>query len=318
MAELPGPVRDFIDALTEDLLAPAFMLVSDDGGLSEWGGALESYGISGLEEKMQVADHFPFLSGILPVDSGGVFLPNVQTRTDVFADIYFFNRPQGTWILLLDATANVKTRQTLQQRAYDVSLHAADLELEGKTLHDVNSMLEQRVSEQTRELSETVVRLQQELADSKRTQRALTFSEARFRSLYDSNMIGILSWNANGTIVKANDIFLQSIGYFRDDLALGLINWNQISPDPEAANDEASEAGRIHWHYNRRSEISFARMAATRDFSSVPVLAKSQPNKALASPPGLGVESPTHFSLLTSSDGENAGITGVPTGLQLA
>jgi PAS domain S-box-containing protein len=256
MAELPVPVRDFIDALTDDLLAPAFMLVGDDGGLSAWGGALESYGIAGLEENMQVADHFTFLVGILPVDSGGVFLPNVQTSSDVFADVYFFHRPQGTWILMLDTTANVKTRQTLQQRAYDSSLHAADLEQEGKMLYGVNTMLEQRVSEQTRELSHTVVRLQQELADSKRIQRALTFSEARFRSLYESNMIGIVSWDANGTITRANEIFLQCIGYLRDDLARGIITWNQISPAPETADGKDSE----------RSQDTLALQPEERDF----------------------------------------------------
>lgn len=237
MAELPVPVREFIDALTDDLLAPAFMLVSDDGGLSSWGGTLDSYGISGLEENMQVADHFPFLVGVLPVDAGGVFLPHVQMRADVFADIYFFHRPQGTWILFLDATANVKTRQTLQQRAYDVSLHAADLEKEGKALYDVNSMLEQRVSEQTSELSQTVVRLQQELAETKRTHRALTLSESRFQSLYDSNIIGIVFWDAGETVVEANDAFLEFIGYSRHDLARRVIKWNQIRPtDPFAAD----------------------------------------------------------------------------------
>lgn len=242
MAELPAPIREFIDALTDDLLAPAYLLVNDEGGLSAWGGALDSYGISGLEENLQVADHFTFLAGVLPVDSGGVFLPHVQIRSDVFADIYFFHRPPGTWILLLDATANVKTRQTLQQRAYDVSLQAADLEKEGKALYDVNSMLEQRVSEQTRELSETVVRLQQELAESKRTQRALTFSEARFRSLYDSNLIGIVFWDASGTVAEANDTFLQFTGYSRDDLARRIIKWNQISPNgPGAADGKVSD-----------------------------------------------------------------------------
>jgi len=242
MAELPAPVREFIAALTDDLLAPAFMLVSDHEGLSAWGGALESYGISGLEENMQVADHFPFLAGVLPVDSGGVFLPNVQTRSDVFADIYFFHRPQGTWILLLDATANVKTRQTLQQRAYDVSLHAADLEQEGKALSDVNSMLEQRVREQTWELSQTVVRLQQELTETKRTHRALNFSESRFRSLYDSNLIGIVFWNTNGTITDANDSFLRLIGYSKDDLGRGSIRWDQISPTQPGAAGRALES----------------------------------------------------------------------------
>lgn len=256
MAELPAPIREFIDVLTDDLLAPAYLLVNDVGGLSEWGGALDSYGISGLEKDLQVADHFIFLAGVLPVDSGGVFLPNVQTKSDVFADIYFFHRPQGTWILFLDATPNVKTRQTLQQRAYESSLLAADLEQEGKTLYNVNTMLEQRVSEQTRELSETVVRLQQELAESKRSQRALTFSEARFRSFYDSNMIGIVFWNTHGTLTRANDIFLQLLGYSKDDLARGLINWNHISPDPEAADGKDLE----------RSQDTLALQSEERNF----------------------------------------------------
>ncbi|HKO98083.1 MAG TPA: PAS domain-containing protein [Pyrinomonadaceae bacterium] len=233
MTELPPPIREFIDALTDDLLAPAYLLVSDDGGLSVWGGALDSYGISGLAEGMKVADEFVFLAGVLPVDAGGVFLPNVQTRDQVFADIYFFHRSQGTWILFLDATADVKKRQSLQQRTYDVSLRAAELEHEGRTLYDVNSMLEQRVREQTSELSQTVVRLQQELAESRKTQRALTSSELRFRSVYDCSFIGIVFWDAGGKVTDANDAFLGFVGYSRDDLAHGLLQWNQLSPNEE-------------------------------------------------------------------------------------
>jgi len=210
--------------------------------LLEWGGALDSYGLRGLEKNMQVADHVAFLAGVLPVDAGGVFLPNVQTTSEVFADVYFFRRPQGTWILLLDATPNVRKRRALQQRAYDISLRAADLEQEGKALYDVNSMLEQRVSEQTAELSLTVVRLQQELAESKRTERALTLSESRFRSLYDGHLIGIVFWSDSGTITEANDTFLNLIGYSRDELARGAIKWNEISPtEPRPAGRTVQE-----------------------------------------------------------------------------
>ncbi|HVQ36967.1 MAG TPA: PAS domain-containing protein [Pyrinomonadaceae bacterium] len=241
MAELPAPIRDFIDTLTDELLAPAYMLVGDEGGLAAWGGALDSYGISGLDEDMQVGDHLPFLAGVLPVDAGGVFLPHVQIRSDVYADVYFFHRPQGTWILLLDATANVKTKQTLQQRAYDVSLHAADLEQEGKALYDVNSMLEQRVGEQTAELSQTVVRLQQELAETKRTHRELTTSESRFKSLYHSNLIGIVFWDPSGTITGANDFFLQLIGFSKTDLSRRIITWSLISPEESMSGGEVLE-----------------------------------------------------------------------------
>jgi len=230
MADLPGPIREFIDALTDELLAPAFMLVSDDGGLIDWGGALSSYEIGGMEENMQVGDHVPFLMGLLPLDSGSVFLPKVQTAPQVFADVYLFRRHEVTWILLLDATDDVKKRQALQQRTYDISLRATELEHESRTLYDANSRLAERVKEQTSELSQTVVRLQQELAEGRQIEQALHASEARFRSLFDSNVMGIVYFDSAGNIFESNDTFLQLLGYSRDDLKRGLLTWSQIAP----------------------------------------------------------------------------------------
>lgn len=230
MADLPGPIREFIDALTDDLLAPAFMLVSDGGGLIDWGGALSSYGISGLEENMQVGNHVPFLVGLLPVDSGSVFLPKVQTAAQVFADVYLFRRHEGTWILLLDATDDVKKRQALQQRTYDIALRASELEHEGQTLYDANSRLAERVKEQTSELSQTVVRLQQELAEGRQTEQELNASKTRFRSLFDSKVMGIVYFDSFGNIFESNDTFLQLLGYSRDDLKRGFLTWKQIAP----------------------------------------------------------------------------------------
>jgi PAS domain S-box-containing protein len=242
MADLPAPVSEFIDALTEDLLAPAYLLVTNEGGLTEWGGALESYGITGLEKDVQVGDHLAFLVGLLPLDSGGTFLPNVQTTTDVFADVYIFRSEQGTWILFLDATVDVKKRQALQQRTYEISLQAAQLEQEGRSLYDANSVLEQRVREQTAELSQTVLRLQQELADGRRTERALSISESRFRSLFDCNVVGIVFWDATGKITEANDAFLRLLGYSREDLARGDVKWDRISLPFTQVVDELSFA----------------------------------------------------------------------------
>ena len=228
MADLPGPIREFIDALTDDLLAPAFMLVSDDEGLIKFGGALSSYGISELAENTQISNHVPFLVGLLPLDSGSVFLPKVQTAEQVFADVYLFRRNEGTWILLLDATDDVKKRQALQQRTYDISLRAAELEHESRTLYDANSQLTERVKEQTSELSQTVVLLHQELAEGRQVEKNLNASETRFHSLFDSNVMGIVYFDNAGNIFTANDTFLKLLGYSKDDLQRGLLNWNHI------------------------------------------------------------------------------------------
>ena len=263
MADLPGPIREFIDALTDDLLAPAFMLVSDEGGLIDWGGALSSYGINGLEENMQVGNHVPFLVGILPVGSGSVFLPRVQTAPQVFADVYLFRRHEGTWILMLDATDDVKKRQVLQQRTYDIALRAAELEHEGRTLYDANSRLAQAVKEQTFELSRTVVRLQQELAEGRKREEALTASETRFRSLFDSNVIGIVYFDSVGNIFESNATFLELLGYSSDDLKRGFLTFKQIAPNVDEAGSLSAPETLSQQEFTRKDQTQVSLLFAT-------------------------------------------------------
>jgi len=59
---------------------------------------------------------------------------------------------------------------------------------------------------------------------------ALIDSEARFRRVVESNMIGIVFWEKDGKITDANDAFLQLIGYGIDDLHGGGINWKALTP----------------------------------------------------------------------------------------
>jgi PAS domain S-box-containing protein len=60
-------------------------------------------------------------------------------------------------------------------------------------------------------------------------------AEARFRRLVDSNVQGVLFWNAEGKISDANDAFLRIVGYARDDLTAGRLNWRKLS-SPEYAD----------------------------------------------------------------------------------
>jgi PAS domain-containing protein len=239
MGNMPPPIREFIYALTDETLAPAYLLVDEDARLKTWGGAVESYGLIGLTETLAVDEHFPFLMGILPLDSGSTYLPNVQTQNEVFADVYLFRRDEGVWVLFLDTTASVKKRQAMQQRTYDLSLHATELEEEGRALLDVNSMLEGRVREQTKELSETVRRLQQELAEGRTLEKVLKASEARFRSLYENDVVGVVFLDDNGRISNANSAFLRMLGYSEEDLENG-IYWNQIT-EPMTAVASAAD-----------------------------------------------------------------------------
>ncbi|MEO1183650.1 MAG: PAS domain S-box protein [Cyanobacteria bacterium J06636_27] len=69
-----------------------------------------------------------------------------------------------------------------------------------------------------------------EITAQKHSESALRESEARFRHIFESNMLGVMFWKTNGKIVDANTHFLEIIGYSRKDLQAGLIDWDELTP----------------------------------------------------------------------------------------
>jgi PAS domain S-box-containing protein len=64
--------------------------------------------------------------------------------------------------------------------------------------------------------------------------------EAKIRRLVDSNIVGIVISDLCGPIVEANDAFLDMLGYTRDDLVSGRIQWTELTPaEWQAASDRA-------------------------------------------------------------------------------
>jgi PAS domain S-box-containing protein len=92
--------------------------------------------------------------------------------------------------------------------------------------------------------------------------------ESRFRRLLDSNIESVFFWNKKGEVTDSNDAFLHVVGYTREDLEAGNINWLAMTP-PEYADVQ---------------ERSFVELAATgicstyekefirKDGSRVPIL----------------------------------------------
>ncbi|HEX8175670.1 MAG TPA: PAS domain-containing protein [Pyrinomonadaceae bacterium] len=242
MSELPIPIRDFILELTEDMRSPAYMLVDGENQLRAWGGDWAAHDVLGLDERLDVSEHVPFLQGLLPLETNNLFLPYMQTGKGQYADIYLFQRKEGTWVLLLDATADAAKRQRMQQKANNLSLQVTELEREGEQLYEAQGFLEQKVRERTEELGTANLQLKRELQERRRMEEALRESESRFRRLSDSNMIGILFWDLRGRITEANDAFLEMLGYTREDLEAGRIHWDQVTrPESLQLDEDAFE-----------------------------------------------------------------------------
>ena len=95
------------------------------------------------------------------------------------------------------------------------------------------------------QLQNEIAQRQQAEAQREKAIAQLRDSEARFRRLVEFNMIGIMLADTNGKIREANDALLNTIGYTREDLLLG-IRWDELTP-PEYryVDEQAIEQMRI-------------------------------------------------------------------------
>jgi PAS domain S-box-containing protein len=84
--------------------------------------------------------------------------------------------------------------------------------------------------------------LQQENTERKQAEEALREREARIRRLVESNIIGVHFWDVAGGLTEANDAFLRTVGYSREDLLSGKVSWaSMTAPEYRAADAHAIE-----------------------------------------------------------------------------
>lgn len=69
-----------------------------------------------------------------------------------------------------------------------------------------------------------------DIHEKKGIEEALRESEVRFHHLVQSNLIGITVIDLDGPILEANDAFLSILGYTRQDLEAGRLNWRVLTP----------------------------------------------------------------------------------------
>ena len=98
--------------------------------------------------------------------------------------------------------------------------------------------------------------------------RDLAEREAKIRRLFDANLIGIGIWNSKGQILDANDAYLRTIGYDREDLLSGRLNWMALTP-PEWAARTAQSVQELRM---TGRAVPFEKEYFRKDGSRVPLL----------------------------------------------
>jgi PAS domain S-box-containing protein len=108
----------------------------------------------------------------------------------------------------------------------------------------------------------------QDITERKRAQEALQESEARFRRLFESNIIGIIFADLSGNITMANNAFLQIVGYTQEELHAGQVRWNEMTPAEYRHLDEQAIAELQQWGVCN----SFEKEYLCKNGSRIPVM----------------------------------------------
>jgi PAS domain S-box-containing protein len=99
-------------------------------------------------------------------------------------------------------------------------------------------------------------------------QNALRLSEKRGHRLIQSNILGVVVEDFQGRILDANDAFLKMIGYDRQDVRSGRLNWKVLTPpDQLPLSDRAIAEMR-----NTGISVPYQKEYIRRDGSRVPIL----------------------------------------------
>jgi PAS domain S-box-containing protein len=77
-----------------------------------------------------------------------------------------------------------------------------------------------------------------DITERKRAREALRHSHERFQRFVDANIVGVVIASPSGAVVEANDYYLRTIGFTREEFKLGLVNWRAITPSEWIYADE--------------------------------------------------------------------------------
>ena len=82
--------------------------------------------------------------------------------------------------------------------------------------------------------------IMQDVTELREAEEARFESERRFRRFYDAGLVGVVFWTVDGGITDANDRFLEMLGYTREDLEAGVVDWVAMTPPEWAARDQVA------------------------------------------------------------------------------
>lgn len=88
--------------------------------------------------------------------------------------------------------------------------------------------------------------ISRDITERKHAADALLAAKVRLERVIDNHAVGIMFWDwSRGVLVDANDHFLKTMGYSRDEVQAGSLTWQRLTP-PEYIERSLAEMERFH------------------------------------------------------------------------
>ncbi len=123
-------------------------------------------------------------------------------------------RKDGTEFILLQKIVPISNNQGEVTHFLSIQRDLTELELVEKERKRYQKELEDRIEARTSELSESNTMLKQEITDRKKAEIALSLSEKKYRSIFETSLAGIYRTSVEGgRFLMANQALAEMLGY---------------------------------------------------------------------------------------------------------
>lgn len=86
----------------------------------------------------------------------------------------------------------------------------------------------------------------------------------RYRTIFESGVIGVVCTTLEGRIIEANDYFLNMVGYTREELKRGELNWRTLTAPEDISRSERAATEILETHRVKRFEKQYIHKNGTR------------------------------------------------------
>ena len=173
-------------------------------------------------------------------------LKNERTwRSARHDEIFGYATPAADWTYAIFLQHVIEDERGEVDRLFQLALHHRDdIQFECRIRRVDNDIRWIRVSGKrlsNGEGDDCIYGLVEDVTDRKRAENALFASEARFRKVFESNVVGMIRWDLESNLIlEANDEFLRMTGYSRSDVDEGRINFRALTPPEWTSRNEAA------------------------------------------------------------------------------